>query len=970
MTISNNPRKSIFFWRGCLDPQELLNNQEMTAKVREVLSNQCTRGTDLKKLRNHNIYRIKTNKKGRILFADYEKGGKHYMLLLDYLPDHKYEKSKYLNPKIAEKFRSQDYDPDTPGLMWEAITHDEMPELFETTHARFTLSPLDYYKSSFIAFNDFQGRALEERLPLLVSGPPGSGKTCVALSSLTNYLSNPENQNGKHVVYVSFSEALAKTMEGYWNQLPLSEELGSTQVQFIGYNTLLKTTCEELGDSEQVTEQEVHQWLREKKVPNPKSVIEEFQILSPHTKEEYLALGARQCLYHTREEKENIWKLFGEYKAWLREQNKYDIRFMSMNRQGIYDLMVVDEAQDLSPLALLCLFNLAKEGQISYFMDTQQDLEDSLSKRIHLKQLMYANNVEMSMKILPTVYRCPSSVLRLANRWLGVKALLLGGIADKEEYREILLENNESRNEGTVSWCTEKFEYTYIDLRYKYKETEIAIIAETKSDKALKSFKKHLLFTAEEIKGLEFPAIMLFKPFEARAFREINKGLEGIDEDELQGCRHRAKKTVGTELKSSITPALSKVFTSITRAEDSLILYQPLGHQVKNIHRLLHTKRPEELVEIQETYSCTSSSVETTREDWLQLAKRYLDAGQEERFRAICQSELQADPEAIRQEIQGEHTMRQDSASKTTSEASLKRKKKRIEETAKKPDISSKVEITNLPVKAMKQYSIKQQNSIIKCAFNGNSKALRRSLKRGYNIDFTNYGATPLIVAITAGHKDVIELLLDHGANICLQNDEGDTAISIAAKLEDEAILKLLLENKPQCPFAAANRRYHCAQTLEAVIANGVTEIAKILIDSGIRVNHTETNDSTYLMIAAIYGQIEIARYLIDKGAVVDAKTPENCTTLMIAANHGNVQMVELLLNSGANVNLMDRKGWTSLMIAAGCGFKKIVELLIERGANVNLQSKSGCTAIKLAAQDGNKEIVRILLEALQKQSQ
>jgi hypothetical protein len=56
--------------------------------------------------------------------------------------------------------------------------------------------------------------------------------------------------------------------------------------------------------------------------------------------------------------------LFQKYKSWLVEKGLYDIRFATseiftaeIERQ--YDLIVVDEAQDLSPSALMYLYGLA-----------------------------------------------------------------------------------------------------------------------------------------------------------------------------------------------------------------------------------------------------------------------------------------------------------------------------------------------------------------------------------------------------------------------------------------------------------------------------------------------------------------------------------------------------------------------------------------------------------------------------------
>lgn len=48
-------------------------------------------------------------------------------------------------------------------------------------------------------------------------------------------------------------------------------------------------------------------------------------------------------------------------------------------------------------------------------------------------------------------------------------------------------------------------------------------------------------------------------------------------------------------------------------------------------------------------------------------------------------------------------------------------------------------------------------------------------------LNFFSVGFTPLILAATAGHADVVEMLLDHGADIEAQSERTkDTPLSLA----------------------------------------------------------------------------------------------------------------------------------------------------------------------------------------------
>ena len=50
-------------------------------------------------------------------------------------------------------------------------------------------------------------------------------------------------------------------------------------------------------------------------------------------------------------------------------------------------------------------------------------------------------------------------------------------------------------------------------------------------------------------------------------------------------------------------------------------------------------------------------------------------------------------------------------------------------------------------------------------------------------------GDTPLIVAARGGRRDMIELLLNHGADLTLQNDSGESALDVASPALKKHIL-------------------------------------------------------------------------------------------------------------------------------------------------------------------------------------
>jgi len=55
-------------------------------------------------------------------------------------------------------------------------------------------------------------------------------------------------------------------------------------------------------------------------------------------------------------------------------------------------------------------------------------------------------------------------------------------------------------------------------------------------------------------------------------------------------------------------------------------------------------------------------------------------------------------------------------------------------------------------------------------------------------------GTTPLIVAARYGHKDIVQILLENGANIDHQDNYGQTALMYAANFGLKDVVQLLLD--------------------------------------------------------------------------------------------------------------------------------------------------------------------------------
>jgi ankyrin repeat protein len=202
--------------------------------------------------------------------------------------------------------------------------------------------------------------------------------------------------------------------------------------------------------------------------------------------------------------------------------------------------------------------------------------------------------------------------------------------------------------------------------------------------------------------------------------------------------------------------------------------------------------------------------------------------------------------------------------------------------------------------------------------------------------------ATALMIAAHAGNKAMVELLLDHGADV---NAVGEwqrmtgAALHFAAKSGYQAVAETLLAHKADanlCPNGEYGPLHLAAEA-------GRTPMVELLIKHGADVNARTDWGWTPLHSAAEGGSPAVAELLLGHKADLEAKTKGGSTPLAVAVANGQIKVAEVLLKHGANVETVDGDGTTPLQKAitranyAGYGGQsELVRLLVNGGADVN----------------------------------
>jgi ankyrin repeat protein len=125
-----------------------------------------------------------------------------------------------------------------------------------------------------------------------------------------------------------------------------------------------------------------------------------------------------------------------------------------------------------------------------------------------------------------------------------------------------------------------------------------------------------------------------------------------------------------------------------------------------------------------------------------------------------------------------------------------------------------------------------------------------------------------------------------------------------------------------------------------------------------IRVDASNANGESPLMMAALRADLDAMKALIARGAQV---ARPGWTPLHYAASSPSAAPVRLLLDQGATVDARAPNGNTPLMLAARYGHEDSVNLLLERGADRSLRNERKLDAADYARLDGREAVAQRL---------
>ncbi|TXL23049.1 hypothetical protein BMR03_04555 [Methylococcaceae bacterium HT2] len=733
------------------------------AKLIKFLENDDFHSADVKKV-GDNLYRAKLNRNDRIILSIYQHLGKPYALILEYIKNHAYEKSRFLNQNAS-------FDEDKiPTIKRSDELKAEALVYVNPSHKSFNL--LD----KIVSFDDSQQSVYALQPPLVIIGSAGSGKTALTLEKMKHAVGD--------VLYLTQSAYLVKNSRDLYYAHNYDNE--DQQVDFLSFQEFLESI--HVPEGKPVTFQRFQQWFsrhkKGKQLNDAHKLFEEFRgvITGPATdkswlsREDYLALGIKETIF-LQAEREAVYSIFEKYLSFLQDNKLYDSNIVSHQyldkQQARYDFVIVDEVQDLTNIQLyLIIKSLHHVHDFILCGDSNQIVHPNFFSWSKVKSLFYKQEdlgaAENLIRILNTNYRNSPQVTEIANKILKIKNNRFGSI-DKESH--YLVESN-GHTQGEVVFLQDN-DHIKQELDKKTKaSTRFAIIVMTPEQKpmAQQHFSTPLVFTIQEAKGLEYENIIIynFLSQEEQRYREISKGVTPEDlEKDIKFSRAKDKTDKSLEVYKFY---INSLYVALTRAIKNLYWIESAPKQ--QLLGLIGLDNAQATLEIADSNS--------SLDDWRQEAHKLELQGKQEQAERIRE-------EILKQKMPNWTVISGDSLAALKEKAfEQDNKKAKLElfeyalvyedrkllnaliradfKPAKNPDKGLQL----LQQKHYATYSFKKPDAVIKQV-------------NHYGPDFRNvFNQTPLMVAAWTGNVEVIKALFEQGADTEKIDENGFTALQIA----------------------------------------------------------------------------------------------------------------------------------------------------------------------------------------------
>ncbi|ORX57875.1 ankyrin [Piromyces finnis] len=255
-------------------------------------------------------------------------------------------------------------------------------------------------------------------------------------------------------------------------------------------------------------------------------------------------------------------------------------------------------------------------------------------------------------------------------------------------------------------------------------------------------------------------------------------------------------------------------------------------------------------------------------------------------------------------------------------------------------------------------------------AINSSNKEIVKLLIRSDHDLINNkdeLGAKLLLFGVKKGNQDIVELLLELGANVNHTNSKGETALFHAIKICDDEIAIQLINKGANVNAQDINGDTPVMIAVRLDVFESCY-MTKILIEHGADILMRNNNGETPLHMALRKPKTVVLRFLISHGADMNEENFAGETPLMYAIKIQNFEGFEILVDRGADINYRNAFGLSVFIYIIQLKIPEylkiaFLKMLIRHGVEVNAQDYHGKSALFYAIKKNSPDLVQFLLE-------
>ena len=238
-------------------------------------------------------------------------------------------------------------------------------------------------------------------------------------------------------------------------------------------------------------------------------------------------------------------------------------------------------------------------------------------------------------------------------------------------------------------------------------------------------------------------------------------------------------------------------------------------------------------------------------------------------------------------------------------------------------------------------------------AMNGHLYAVDLLLRSGADLtEIKHLKLTELMVAAAVGDKNLVEHLCKKTNDINLRDWRGNTALIYASWEGHLDCVQVLLQHGASLDVQNEYHSGFCHNQTALMLASarGYIDVVQCLISNGANVNLCNAFNETAMIIAADKGHADCVRELLAHGADVNLQDKWQRSALMAAVQNGHTAIATLLCRYKAETNVHDIYNFTPLMWATKLKNSDCVSVLLSHGGDPSITSQDGHSAFNLAA--------------------